>query len=238
MSSLWLRVSCSGLHPRGPALGRRRHLDAPGSPGWADGAARDSNSGHQLLLPSANWLPMSVSRTTQRCTPRTVAVGSLAVTPASGSDPAKTFRVTHPGAVVQNPQLRCTNDRGGCAYGSRANERRRPPAGAVSTAHLDPTGLGPHDWYLSSRNLSMAGDLDGAVEFTVGRYDSAGVVRDSNSGHQLLLPTADWCPIFAVWTTRSWHCDPADRGVVRPADGLVQGAPAVGGAPPPPQQLQ
>ena len=72
----------------------------------------------------------------------------------------------------------------------------------------------------------------------VAENELPGMVRDSNSGHQLLLPTADWCPIFAVWTTRSWHCDPADRGVVRPADGLVQGAPAVGGAPPPPQQLQ
>ena len=28
------------------------------------------------------------------------------------------------------------------------------------------------------------------------------VVRGSNSGHQLLLPPASWCPIFAVWTTQ------------------------------------
>ena len=27
--------------------------------------------------------------------------------------------------------------------------------------------------------------------------DAACVVRDSNSGHQLTLPAADWCPIFA-----------------------------------------
>ena len=28
------------------------------------------------------------------------------------------------------------------------------------------------------------------------------VIRDSNSGHQLLLPPANWCPIFAFWTTQ------------------------------------
>ena len=28
------------------------------------------------------------------------------------------------------------------------------------------------------------------------------VARDSRSGHQLLLPPADWCPIFEVWTTQ------------------------------------
>ena len=28
------------------------------------------------------------------------------------------------------------------------------------------------------------------------------VVRDSNSGHQLLFPHANWCPIFASWTTQ------------------------------------
>ena len=29
------------------------------------------------------------------------------------------------------------------------------------------------------------------------------VVRDSNSGHQLLLPPANWCPIFASGTTQA-----------------------------------
>ena len=28
------------------------------------------------------------------------------------------------------------------------------------------------------------------------------MVRDSKSGHQLLLPSADWCPMIAVWTTQ------------------------------------
>ena len=31
------------------------------------------------------------------------------------------------------------------------------------------------------------------------------MVRDSNSGHQLLSPPANWCPIFAVWTTQVRH---------------------------------
>ena len=34
-----------------------------------------------------------------------------------------------------------------------------------------------------------------------GNYHDTGVVRDSNSGHQLLLPPANWCPIFASRTT-------------------------------------
>ena len=29
------------------------------------------------------------------------------------------------------------------------------------------------------------------------------MVRDSNSGHQLLLLPANWCPIFAYWTTQA-----------------------------------
>ena len=32
-------------------------------------------------------------------------------------------------------------------------------------------------------------------------YQGEGVVRDSNLGHQLLLPPANWCPIFASRTT-------------------------------------
>ena len=32
--------------------------------------------------------------------------------------------------------------------------------------------------------------------------DSVRVARDSNSGHRLLLPPADWCPVFAIWTAR------------------------------------
>ena len=28
------------------------------------------------------------------------------------------------------------------------------------------------------------------------------MVQTSNLGHQLLLPSADWCPVFAVWTTQ------------------------------------
>ena len=32
---------------------------------------------------------------------------------------------------------------------------------------------------------------------------AACVVRDSNSGHQLLLTPANCCPMFALWTT---HC--------------------------------
>ena len=32
-----------------------------------------------------------------------------------------------------------------------------------------------------------------------------GVVRDSNSGRQLLLPTATWCPMFASRTTHRAH---------------------------------
>ena len=39
-----------------------------------------------------------------------------------------------------------------------------------------------------------------------GRSEDRGVVRDSNSGHQLLLPPANRCPIFASWTMQrlSW----------------------------------
>ena len=36
----------------------------------------------------------------------------------------------------------------------------------------------------------------------VGAGRSVRVVRHSNSGHQLLLPPAGWCPTFAVWTTQ------------------------------------
>ena len=32
------------------------------------------------------------------------------------------------------------------------------------------------------------------------------VVRDSDSGHQLLLPPAKWCPIFAPRTTHNSSC--------------------------------
>ena len=38
------------------------------------------------------------------------------------------------------------------------------------------------------------------------------VVRDSNSGHQLLLPPANWCPIFASRTTQA---RPASRCAVQ-----------------------
>ena len=34
------------------------------------------------------------------------------------------------------------------------------------------------------------------------RRDRQGVARDPNLGHQLLFPSANWCPIFASWATQ------------------------------------
>ena len=34
------------------------------------------------------------------------------------------------------------------------------------------------------------------------------VVRDPNSGHQLLFQPANWCPIFASRTTHACDCRP------------------------------
>ena len=39
----------------------------------------------------------------------------------------------------------------------------------------------------------------------------AGVVRDSNSGHQLLLPPANWCPIFASRAVNGMQIDTRKR---------------------------
>ena len=40
-------------------------------------------------------------------------------------------------------------------------------------------------------------------------HDGSGVVRASNSGRQLLLPPAHWCPVFASRTTQAWgSCRP------------------------------
>ena len=36
----------------------------------------------------------------------------------------------------------------------------------------------------------------------INRLRLSDVVRDSNSGHQLLLPPANWCPMFAFRTTQ------------------------------------
>ena len=51
---------------------------------------------------------------------------------------------------------------------------------------------------MEAENLmaGMAGD-----EVKAALAEAGCVVRDSNLGHQLLLPPANRCPIFAVWTT-------------------------------------
>ena len=36
------------------------------------------------------------------------------------------------------------------------------------------------------------------------------MVRESNSGHQLLLPPANWCPMFASRTTQSQLAEAAE----------------------------
>ena len=36
--------------------------------------------------------------------------------------------------------------------------------------------------------------------------------NDSKSGHRLLLSPADWCPVFAVWTTQATSSRSAVRG--------------------------
>jgi hypothetical protein len=83
---------------------------------------------------------------------------------------------------IQNARLLCNaeGDVGRCAYGSAANEERPPPAGTVGTVHLDPTGEGPDDWYLTEQDgVVRALDpthpehKDTATVFTVGRYDAA-----------------------------------------------------------------
>ena len=37
------------------------------------------------------------------------------------------------------------------------------------------------------------------------------MAQHSNSGHQLLLPPADWCPVFAVWTTQGYKPEVKDE---------------------------
>ena len=39
------------------------------------------------------------------------------------------------------------------------------------------------------------------VEVKLQELEDGAWPRDSSSGHQLLLPLAKWCPIFASWTT-------------------------------------
>ena len=43
----------------------------------------------------------------------------------------------------------------------------------------------------------------GMITSTETANDMTGVVRESNSGHPLLLPPANWCPMFASRTTHS-----------------------------------
>ena len=38
------------------------------------------------------------------------------------------------------------------------------------------------------------------------------MARNSNSGHQLLFPPANCCPIFAVWTTQGYSSYPKALG--------------------------
>ena len=104
----------------------------------------------------------------KRCVEKTLAVG----TPAAGGSLLKTLTVSHPGTTLTNARLRCVGV--ACAYGSRANERRPAPGGAIARAHLDSTGRGPHDWYLATRPGGGGGGGGGnsTTEFTVGRYDS------------------------------------------------------------------
>ena len=47
-------------------------------------------------------------------------------------------------------------------------------------------------------------------------YRAVRVAQHFDSGHQLLLPPADWCPVFVVWTTQAFHLIDTD------GDGLVE----------------
>ena len=60
---------------------------------------------------------------------------------------------------------------------------------------------GQISWLQLSRGLRVLCVL--AVSSSIFDALSLGacVVRDSNSGHQLLLPPANWCPMFASRTT-------------------------------------
>eukprot|EP01052_Picozoa_sp_SAG31_P063873 SAG31_NODE_22776_length_518_cov_0.739857_1_plen_124_part_10 len=98
----------------------------------------------------------------KRCQPKTEDVPPL----APRSVAVQTVTIRHSGATLANPRLRCP--RHDCAYGSLANEARQPPSGTISRAHLDPTGRGPHDWYLIRRQF----DNFEQTQFDVGRYDT------------------------------------------------------------------
>ena len=76
-------------------------------------AARASNSGHQLLLPPADWCPMFASQTTQGrgCVERgSYFVAAGGAWPADRADRGRPVRVHEPGgctAVVAIPIARC-----------------------------------------------------------------------------------------------------------------------------------
>ena len=64
----------------------------------------------------------------------------------------------------------------------------------------------------SSRESAVRGGSRGSGRAGANPYEVRGgsvgsrcVARDSNSGHQLLLPRANWCPIFAFRTTQVHH---------------------------------
>ena len=71
-----------------------------------------------------------------------------------------------PNEVYSSARLQCSPGNN-CAYDSPDLEGETAPAETVSTAHLDPTGEGPDDWYL----LQGAQD-ELQASFFVGRYDS------------------------------------------------------------------
>ena len=101
----------------------------------------------------------------KRCFRKTIEVGATAA-----GEVVKTFTVAHTDATLANLRLRCSD--ASCAYESHSYERRPAPTAAISTAHLDPTGRGPHDWYLTRRTVQIGQNgADRSEQFTVGRYD-------------------------------------------------------------------
>ena len=114
----------------------------------------------------------------QNCEETVVNVGT-------SSEGNESFVVPVPlNEVYRGARLQCSPGNN-CAYDSPDLEGEAAPAGSLATAHLDPTGEGPDDWYL----LQGAQD-ESKVSFFVGRYDSP---DNLGWGYKHLQLVAEFC---------------------------------------------
>eukprot|EP01043_Picozoa_sp_COSAG02_P058023 COSAG02_NODE_7149_length_3156_cov_1.175990_2_plen_640_part_00 len=89
-----------------------------------------------------------------------------------------------PNEIYNSARLQCSPGNN-CAYNSPDLEGETAPAGALSTAHLDPTGEGPDDW-----SLMQGAQDESEVSFYVVRYDSP---DNPGWGYRHLQLVAEFC---------------------------------------------